>query len=209
MPTLRLLLAASAVTVVAVAVGVAVLVDPGEDEGPVAVPSIPLAEFDTTGLAVRRDGFCDRVDPDRVVEAVGGDPVDELSWTPGDQGPPGVDDIVHEYGCSWTGPNARTATAWVFAPPVTAKRAAQLSRSAARARGCTPVAGAPAYGAESSALVCTSEAQSVVSFRGLFGDAWLVCSLGEPPTADPVAVADLEDRAGRWCVAVASAAAAD
>lgn len=207
MPTLRLLLLAATVTVVLVAAGVLLFPEPAQDDGPVTVASIPLAEFDTTGLSVRRAGFCDAVDPERVVDAVGGVPVAELSYAPGDQGPPGIDDVVHEYGCTWTGPEGRTAAAWVFAPPITAERATSLRRAARRGEGCTRVADAPAYGATSTAVVCTGAEQSVASFRGLFGDAWLVCSLGEPATTDPAEVADLVDRTGRGCVAVASAAA--
>jgi hypothetical protein len=42
-----------------------------------------------------------------------------------------------------------------------------------------------------------------MSFRGLFGDAWLACSLTLPPAVTPER---LLETAGRWCVAVAQAA---
>ena len=41
------------------------------------------------------------------------------------------------------------------------------------------------------------------SYRGLFGDAWLVCELVRPAGA----TWDVTDRAGRWCVGVLQAAA--
>ena len=40
-----------------------------------------------------------------------------------------VADVVHEFGCRWTAGDG-TAEAWVFAPPVTRKRAARLAAPA-------------------------------------------------------------------------------
>ena len=82
--------------------------------------------------------------------------------------------------------------------------AGDLAESAASRESCTQPAGAPPYGSPSLALVCPAGNRTWASFRGLFGDAWLSCSLSAPAT---LSEADLLDRAGRWCVAVAEAAA--
>ncbi|MEG3093508.1 hypothetical protein U1703_18875, partial [Sphingomonas sp. PB1R3] len=58
------------------------------------------------------------------------------------------------------------------------------------------------YGVPSLALACVDGGTRVLSYRGLFGDAWLTCQLTAPET---VAAAAHEDRTGRWCVSVASA----
>jgi hypothetical protein len=53
------------------------------------------------------------------------------------------------------------------------------------------------------ALTCTNQQGTTrTSYRGLFGDAWLVCEVEQPAgaTADPL------DLAGRWCVGVLEAA---
>ena len=90
--------------------------------------------------------------------------------------------------------------AWVFAPPVTRSRATELVEDAAGREGCTRAATAPAYGSPSVALVCPAGDRRWASFRGLYGDAWLACSLAAPAS---LTEQQLLDRAGRWCVAVA------
>jgi hypothetical protein len=96
------------------------------------------------------------------------------------------------------------ARAWVFAPPVTPDEARALAAAAARERGCRALPDAPAFGSPTAAIACTGGGDQRVSFRGLFGDAWLACSLSAPTSErDQDALAD---RAGRWCVAVARAA---
>jgi hypothetical protein len=53
------------------------------------------------------------------------------------------------------------------------------------------------------ALTCTNkQGTSRASYRGLFGDAWLVCEVEQPAGA----AADALDVAGRWCVGVLQAA---
>jgi hypothetical protein len=113
--------------------------------------------------------------------------------------------VAHEYGCrAASSPTVPAeARAWVFAPPVTAAWAQQLVAAAARTKGCTALPGAPAYGTPSTGLVCELGDQRSVTYRGLFGDAWLACSLTLPVAVDR---AQLVDRAGKWCVAVAQAA---
>ena len=94
----------------------------------------------------------------------------------------------------------RTATmaqAWVFAPPVDAAGAQRLVKAAGKATGCEAGTG-PAFGAPTLALTCTKDGVVRASYRGLFGDAWLVCEVARPAGADW----DVVDRAGRWCVGV-------
>jgi hypothetical protein len=108
---------------------------------------------------------------------------------------------VHEFGCTWTAGGSR-AEAWVFVPPVTRERARTLADLAREQAGCTAVAGAAAYGDPSAATSCRADAGIEVSYRGLFGDAWLACALTAPGGKQQ----ELTDRAGRWCAAVATAA---
>ncbi|MEP9364037.1 hypothetical protein ABLE68_13795 [Nocardioides sp. CN2-186] len=168
-----------------------------DDEAPADPPSAsstPLADFDTTGLSVARADFCARVAPAAVDEALGGEPTSSDSYGNGDRVRIGGAraDVVHEFGCTWTAADGTVARAWVFAPPVTAERAQALRGAAAHADGCAPVRGAPDYGSPSIAVRCGDE----TAFHGLFGDAWLSCSLD----------ANDVERVGRWCVAVAGAA---
>ena len=145
--------------------------------------------------------------PQAVTDAlgaeVGPDPADTRSWANGDRTKlaDGVRDVAHEYGCAWTAADGTVATAWVFAPPVTADRAGELARDARRADRCRPLPDAPAYGAPSIAVSCGTKGGARTTFQGLFGDAWLSCSLEKPGAAPDV------DRTGHWCVAVAEAAA--
>ena len=150
-----------------------------------------LASADTTAMTVRRAGFCDGLTP-AARAALGGAIASRASWKPGDrtQLAPDVTDIADEFGCAWTSASGAVARAWVFAPPVTRARAVELA-AAKPAASCRPVT-MPAFGAPTSALTCGDT--TVV--RGLFGDAWLSCSL---------ASSDL-DLVGRWCLAVARAA---
>lgn len=169
--------------------------EPEADPTPTAEPT-PLADFATDSLTIARESFCARVAPAAVEAALGGEPDSADAWVNGDRATVGgVTDVVHEYGCRWRAVDGTAVSGWVFAPPVTAGRAAGLRRAAAQADGCRPVAGAPAYGSPSVAVRCED---GTTFFHGLFGDAWLSCSA---PTGD-LAVA------GRWCVSVAQAATA-
>ena len=89
---------------------------------------------------------------------------------------------------------------------MTRTRATDLVADAAGREGCTTAAPAPANGAPSVALVCPAGDRTWASFRGLFGDAWLSCSLAAPAQ---LGEKELLDRAGRWCVAVAQAASSE
>ncbi len=188
-------------TLVPVGIGVGVAGDRTPAPEAASYAGTDLADFDTTTAVVQRAPFCDLVAGEAVEEALGG--AGELTaWSNGEQAaalPEG--DVSHEYGCSYAGAGAE-ARAWVFAPPVTRARAQALVK-APPARGCTATPGAAAFGSPSVATTCTSGEQRTVSWRGLFGDAWLTCTLTQG-VATPEA--DLVARAGRWCVAVAQAA---
>ena len=92
----------------------------------------------------------------------------------------------------------------MFAPPVTVAQAKRLRTEAVAAPGCQEVGSAPALGRQTAALSCRVPQGTEVSFRGLFGDAWLTCTL-RAPQGGP----ELVDRAGRWCVAVTQAASGE
>jgi hypothetical protein len=198
----------------------------GDDNpAPTSTPSetsTPLADFATDALVVRRESVCadagpdavdpGAVDPDAVEEALGGEPEASSSY---DNGEParlteGVTDVAHEFGCVWRRADGSSARAWVFAPPVTVDRARTLVRGARTAPGCSSAPDAPAFGRPSVAVVCRGDGTLEVSHRGLFGDAWLSCALAVPARgadrADRADRAALLDRAGHWCVAVATAA---
>jgi hypothetical protein len=168
--------------------------------------STPLADFATDALAVARQDFCSRVAPAAVEAALGGAAHTSADYGNGDRAEvaPGVRDVAHEYGCRWSTRAGTTARGWVFAPPVTPGQADVLRRAADDERGCVRVADAPRYGARTVAVRCEAGDGVTVAFHGLFGDAWLSCSLAVPGRSAP---GDLLDRAGRWCVTVAQAAA--
>ena len=168
-----------------------------------------LTDVDTSALAVARGPFCDVVDPAAVTNALGEQATEVSARRSGqrtritDGAGGGVTDVVHEFGCTWTAGGSR-AEAWVFVPPVTRSRARSLADLARERSGCTVIADAAAYGDPSVATSCRADAGIEVSYRGLFGDAWLVCALTAPGGEQQA----LADRASRWCAAVATATAA-
>lgn len=202
------LLVAGAVTAVVVGAGVVALGRESEEPTPakVSFTTTPLSTYDTTGLVVTRGPFCDAIDDRQVSAALGGDPADSSSWTNGDTIDlgNGVEDVAHEFGCRYSAADGTMAQAWVFAPPVDAAGAQRLSKVARKAPGCE-VGSGPAFGAPTLALTCTKDGVVRASYRGLFGDAWLVCEVARPAGADW----DVVDRAGRWCVGTLQAAAGD
>src|ERR1044072_3280428 len=107
---------------------------------------------------ILRTAFCDRVPDASVQEALGAEPTDSAGYGNGDrvQLAPGVRDLAHEYGCSWTA-DGGTAAAWVYAPPVPRSMATGLLRQARASKSCDRVPDAPAYGQPSEALVCTTK----------------------------------------------------
>ena len=149
----------------------------------------PLSELDTTGLVVSRGPFCDAID-DRQVDAALGAVPDALDVVENgdtiDVAGTGTEDVVHEFGCSYTVAGRHVARAWVFAPPVDATQAQRLVEQAGKGPGCEAGSGPP-FGAPTLALTCTKDGVVRASYRGLFGDAWLVCEVGSrmppPPTS--------------------------
>jgi hypothetical protein len=206
-PTFRALLVAGVATVAIVGGGLLALggsEDPGPDPGAGDEPfeTTPLATYDTASAAVTRGAFCAALDPRQVEAALDGDPASTDSWDNGETVTvDGVDDIGHEFGCAYTGADGAVARAWVFAPPVDADRAQGLVRAAGKAAGCEAADG-PGFGLPTLALTCTQDGATRASYRGLFGDAWVVCEVVRPPGA----TWDVVDRAGRWCVGVLGAA---
>lgn len=206
---LRALLLAVLLTAAPVTVGV-IVASPQEAEPVPPYTGTPLDEYDTSTVALARSGFCDRLSEDAVhaalavddsgAEADAATEVVSDSYNNGEQSAvTGRQDVMHEYGCTFRAGKA-AAAAWIFAPPVTEQQARRLIRTSS-ARGCRVVRDAPDFGSPSVALSCGD--RPTVSFRGLFGDAWLTCEVRSASTGDPD---DQVDRAGRWCVAVARAA---
>jgi hypothetical protein len=200
------LLVAGVVTAVVVAGGV-VLARGGDDSTPAKETSFattPLSKYDATDAVVARGPFCDAIDDRQVSAALGGDPTDSSSWENGDTIDlgNGVEDVTHEFGCRYTAADGTIAQAWVFAPPVDAEQAQRLVKSSAKGPGCEAGTG-PSFGTPTLSLTCTKDGLVRASYRGLFGDAWLVCEVVRPAGA----TWDVVDRAGRWCVGVLEAAA--
>jgi len=163
-----------------------------------------LEDVDTTALAVPRAPFCELVDPAAVTVALGEEAADASTYRSGQRAKITTDvtDVVHEFGCSWNAGDS-VAEAWVFAPPVTRERANRLVTLTRERAGCSEAAGAAAYGDPTVATSCRADTGIEVTYRGLFGDAWLACALTSPGGQQE----ELLDGAGRWCAAVATAAA--
>lgn len=183
--------------------------DEPEETEPTAAPPPALADLDTTALVVERAAFCDDVDPAAVTAALGTSDDGEAEAAPYSSGDAvdlgsGEEQLVHELGCRWSDGAAEPtrAAAWVFVPPVPPADAEQYV-AATPTDGCNALEG-PAFGAPTLALACALEGATEVSFRGLFGDAWLTCTLTAPTTA--ASAEELVERAGAWCAAVAVAA---
>lgn len=200
---LHALLAALAGTLVLVGTGVWLTGTPEpQQREPAPYRGTALADYDTSVVAIARAPFCERIDPEALAAALdGGEVTAERDWTDGDT----LDrvGVVHEFGCRRRAEDGAEVRAWVLAPPVTGERAGRLARAARQERNCRRRADAPSYGDPSVALLCTGASRNFASYRGLFGDAWLSCTLALP---GDVARRELLDRAGRWCVAVAEAA---
>jgi hypothetical protein len=210
---LRALLVAGVATAVTIGAGLLAAGDSDEPDDPDAgrasaeapFETTPLASYDTSSATVARGSFCADLDPRQVTAAVDGAPASSSSWQNGDpvEVAGGAEDVGHEFGCAYVGADGATARAWVFAPPVDAEQAQRLAHSAGKAPGCQAADG-PAFGSPTLALTCTKDGVAQASYRGLFGDAWLVCEVARPAGA----TWDVADRAGRWCVGVLGAVGA-
>jgi hypothetical protein len=183
----------------------------GGDATPPTPPKpTPLASYDGTVAHVQRVSFCSRI-PDAAVADAVGDKVTTSHYGNGER-LPGSEDVSHEYGCVFTGSDV-VARSWVFVPPVTPARAAELASAARGMPGCAEVPAAK-FGSPAVGTLCHGGGRATVTFRGLFGDAWLACSLAAPTTADTpagtraAAEEALVAKAGNWCVQVATTASA-
>ncbi len=169
---------------------------------PTAEPTT-LATYDTEGVAVARAPFCDRVSPTGIEHALGAPARSHDDYGNGDR--LRLDDgsrtVAHEYGCIWEGPGGTTARGWVFVPPISRARASDLVEAAQEGRCSRTATGQ--FGTPSVATTCRSADGVERSWRGLFGDAWLVCALSGPRAASVSEV-----RTGEWCVSVLEAARA-
>lgn len=208
MPARRSTTAAAALAGVLLALTGCTDEEPEESSSSPTEQATPLTAVDTREVAVVRDAFCDRISGSAVEAAVGGEVAAMSTY---DNGEPvtladGSRDVAHEFGCEYRAGDRSTARAWVFAPPVTPDRADELVASAEAERGCRVDGAAPAFGRPSVALVCTRGDVVEASYRGLFGDAWLTCTV--EVAAGSVDDRDLLARTGRWCVAALEAARA-
>lgn len=163
----------------------------------------PIAELETAGMQVPRIDFCALVPQGAVTAALDGEAASDSAYGNGDEAEVrgAGTDVVHEVGCTWTGPDGATARAWVFAPPVTPAFVRTVVLPGSRAPGCRIVDG-PDFGRPSLTQECRLAGdEQRVRHAGLFGRTWLSCEVA----AAGAEVADLRTRAGQWCVAVAGA----
>lgn len=174
-----------------------------ESPPPQAAQPKPITELDTSGMVIPRIAFCDLVGAQAAAKALGSEVADTDEWGAGDPAESAARpvDVANEFGCSWSAEDGSTARAWVFAVPVSRQLAAKALREGAARKGCRTPSG-PAFGSPSQLQVCTlADGTTRVRHAGLFGDTWLTCEVASP-TAGPRV---LRERAGSWCVEVATA----
>lgn len=169
----------------------------------------PVTEFDASGVTLERTDFCDDFSEDAVQYTVGkvastrhygnGDPVQLTE---------GVKDVSHEFNCTFVGKSGITARAWVFVPRVTAQRADELVAAAGQAEGCSLVEGR-GFGTPSTGRFCTTDDGVEASYRGLFVDTWLTCSVSRNGKQNGADREKMLREAGEWCVAAAEAASSE
>jgi hypothetical protein len=167
-----------------------------------APPATALGDLDTASVTVARADFCSSIPEAAAEAALDGEVARTAHYGNGDsvEIAAGITDVSHEFGCRFAGESGAEARAWIFAPQVTPARARELVAEVRRTKGCTPLPQAPAFGTPSIAVSCTGKAAVTASYRGLFGDAWLACSVTRP-SAD-----GLPEAADQWCSAVLQAA---
>lgn len=175
-----------------------------EPSEPSAAPSAtPLGDLDTASVSVARADFCSSIPEAAAEAALDGTIAGTAHYGNGDsvEIAAGITDVSHEFGCRFAGESGAEARAWVFAPQVTPAKARALAAELRRTKGCTPLPRAAAFGTPSIAVSCTGKSAVTASYRGLFGDAWLACSVTRPSAAGLAVAVD------RWCSAVLAAAA--
>ncbi len=163
---------------------------------------------DPARLTVRRGPLCAALQPADARAALGAPVARRSSYAPGERVllAPGLRDVSHEYGCAFRSRSGAQARVWVFAEPVTRRRASALVRSAAGATGCRFATIAEGFGAPAAGTRCPRPHRPgrdlVVS--GLFGDAFLTCEL---VTTGSESAGQAVRRADGWCAGVAGALA--
>ena len=114
---LRWLLLAVVLTALPVAAGVVVLDEDAPPAGrggtAASYSSTPLADYDTSVVALSRAPFCDRLPDEAVAEALGGDVGRTTAYRNGQSAElaPGLEDVAHEYGCRIEGAARRARSA--------------------------------------------------------------------------------------------------
>ena len=177
--------------------------DPGAGASQPPATSSPTARVDLSTLPVGRTLDCEWLAEDDVQVALGAAVSSQDSYVSGDrvEVAEGVRDVVHEDGCVFRASSSE-ARVWVHAAPVSTAAATDLVRGAGRAQGCSVVAASTRFGDPGVTDVCTASGSrsTTATMRGLFGDAWLSCSL----EVEGSSAADVRARAERWCTQVAA-----
>ena len=170
----------------------------------------PLEDFDTSTVVVRRGRrSATAIDPRQVEAALGAGGAGRrvvVRTATGSRCRTASATWSTSSAASTSPPTARSPAAWVFAPPVEARRARRTWSRAAAAAGCQVVGRAGLR--RPARCSCTACARTSTSdgYSGLFGDAWLSCQLGPSRPLTSRWTWTTSDRAGRWCVGVALAA---
>jgi len=179
----------------------------GDDDAVEQVEVNPthIDAFVAAAAPVQRVSFCSRVSDDAVVAAVG-EVASTRHYGNGERATvlPGVKDVAHEYNCTFVGTSGDVARAWVFVPAVTPGQARALVNDVRRRKGCRVVEGHD-FGSPGTGSLCRSKGRTEATYRGLFVDAWLSCSVTDGGTKK-LSPAALLEKAGDWCVQVATAA---
>ncbi len=185
-----------------------------DDEDPVSPPAAdptPLAEYDASTLSLSRQSPCPGLTTQAAAPTLGGE-VTTQGYGSGERARLSavVRDVAQEEGCVFRGEEAATGRAWVFTPPVPVSRAQGFVRTLAREQNCRRVQGAAAFGDPGVGRICERGKRAVGSYGGLFGEAWLGCSVQVPRAAarGEQGREELVRRTGEWCVQVLEAARA-
>ena len=80
----------------------------------------PVSRVDLSGLPVARAAFCDLLDQESIGDALGGTVIGTDHYGNGDEVniTPDLEDISHEFNCTYYGAPPAKARVWVFARPV-------------------------------------------------------------------------------------------
>jgi hypothetical protein len=164
----------------------------------------PLGDVDLTGVVAARTSFCDALDPDSVATVLGAEPTQTDEYSSGQKASlaPGLEDVAHEYSCSFergSGDKLRTARAWLFAQAATPAQARTWVKERRDDEGCRD-AGELSFGDPGVVQSCEDGSRRRVTAAGLFGDGWLTCQSTAPAKSDE---AELLERVQRWCAEVA------